>query len=101
MADGIEGIGTSGISPVRPPAGVKGAESGGPSFSEVLFDKIDEVNGLQKDAEKAAADLAAGRTDNVSEVFVAWQKADLAYKMLMQIRNKLLDAYQEINQMRI
>jgi len=101
MPEGIQGPGSAGVSPIRPPQGTKGGQAGGPSFSDVLFDKIDEVNGLQKDAERAVTELAGGKADNVSEVFVAVQKADLAFKMLMQIRNKLLDAYQEINQMRI
>ena len=101
MPDAIHGVGGSGISPINQPKGFDGPDATTPSFRDVLFEKIDEVNGLQRDAEKAAAELVAGKTDNVSEVFVAVQKADLAFKMLMQIRNKLLAAYQEINQLRI
>ena len=101
MPDAIHGVGSHGISPINPPKGLDRLDSGMPSFKDVLFEKIDEVNGLQRDAEQATAELVAGKTDNVSEVFVAVQKADLAFKMLMQIRNKLLDAYQEINQLRV
>ena len=45
--------------------------------------------------------LATGKSDNVSEVFTAVKKAELAFQTLMQMRNKLLDAYDEIRQMRI
>ena len=45
-------------------------------------------------------DNFTGKTDNVTEVLSAVQKADLAFKMLMQIRNKLIDAYDEFRQMR-
>ena len=44
---------------------------------------------------------ASRKTENVSEVLVAVQKADLAFKTLMQLRNKLFEAYREINQLRI
>jgi flagellar hook-basal body complex protein FliE len=59
------------------------------------------VNQLQKDADVAFQRLATGQTQNVTEVFTAVEKADLAFKTLMQIRNKLVDAYNDIRQMRI
>ena len=43
----------------------------------------------------------SGKTDNVTEVFAAVNKAGVAFDLLMEIRNKLLDAYQEIKQIRI
>ena len=70
------------------------------SFGDVLRSSIDEVNRLQADADKAINALATGRTDNVAEVMTAVQKADLAFKTLLQIRNKLMDAYNEVRQLR-
>ncbi len=70
-------------------------------FSQVLKDSIAEVNRMQADAESAINALATGKTDNVAEVMTAVQKADLAFKTLLQIRNKLLDAYNEVRQMRM
>ena len=45
--------------------------------------------------------LATGQTDNVAEVFSAVRKADIAFSLLMQIRNQLVDAYTEIRNIRI
>jgi flagellar hook-basal body complex protein FliE len=45
--------------------------------------------------------LTTGKTENVAEVFTAVKKAELAFQTLMQIRNKLSDAYEEIKQMRV
>ncbi|NLF30925.1 MAG: flagellar hook-basal body complex protein FliE [Planctomycetes bacterium] len=70
-------------------------------FSQVLKESIAEVNRMQADADQAINALATGRTDNVAEVMTAVQKADLAFKTLLQIRNKLLDAYNEVRQMRM
>ena len=73
----------------------------GPSFADVLKNSIKEVNALQKEADQAIEDLALGKTENVTEVLTAVEKADLAFRALMQIRNKLLDAYEEINRLRV
>ncbi len=70
-------------------------------FKNMLMDSINEVNRLQDDAEKATNNLATGKTDNVAEVFTAVKKAELAFQTLMQMRNKLMDAYDEIKQMRV
>lgn len=94
-------------SPVAPAAlkapGQQGVGNvpGGPSFKDVLMKNIEQVNRLQQDAEKAIEDLYTGRRDDVDGVMIAKQKADLAFQMLLQVRNKMIDAYEEIRQMRV
>lgn len=73
----------------------------GPSFADLLANSIKEVNALQHDADQAIQDLTVGKTENVTEVLTAVEKADLAFRALMQIRNKLVDAYEEIQRLRI
>lgn len=82
-------------------AGSQKAAVQGSSFKDMLVKSLEEVNRLQEDANVAFERLATGKTQNVTEVLSAVQKADLAFKTLMQIRNKLIDAYDEIRQMRI
>lgn len=83
-------------------AQAQGAQSaGGPSFKDVLIKSISEVNDMQLDAEKAINDLALGKTENVTEVMAAVEKAGIAFNNLMAIRNKIIDAYREIQQLRI
>ncbi len=95
------------IQPIRPdiasqPVGkVEGEKGDGPSFADVLRNSIKEVNALQKDADAAIQELALGHTENVTEVLTAVEKADLAFRALMQIRNKLIDAYEEISRLRV
>ena len=72
-----------------------------PDFKQVLMENIEQVNQLQQDAEAAVEDLVAGRRDDVAGVMIAKQKADLAFKMLLQVRNKLVEAYQEIKDIRV
>ena len=74
---------------------------GGPSFADTLKDSIGEVAKLQRDASAAVENLAAGQTDDVTGVMTAVEKSDLAFKTLLSIRGKLMDAYEEIKNMPI
>jgi len=59
------------------------------------------VDELEKQSKAVAEDFAAGKTDNIHEVMIAAQKADIAIQFTLQIRNKILDAYNEIMRMQI
>ena len=86
------------------PGGVAGAASpqpGGTNFKDFLLDSIQQVNSMQQDADRAVESLATGGDVNPAEVMTAVQKADLAFKMMMQVRNKLVAAYQEVKDIRI
>lgn len=78
-------------------AGSGAAPSSGPSgFADALKSSIDEVSRLQQDASKAVENLTTGKTDDVTGVMTAVEKSDLAFKTLLAIRAKLMDAYDEI-----
>src|SRR6185503_13856925 len=85
---GGTGVGSSSASKV---AGGDGA--GKASFSDMLKDSIQEVSKLQQDASQAVQDLATGKTEDVAGVMTAMEKSDLAFKTLLAIRGKLMDAY--------
>ncbi|GAB4109105.1 MAG: hypothetical protein Kow00105_17470 [Phycisphaeraceae bacterium] len=63
--------------------------------------QIDQVNRLQQDAEIAIEDVVSGKRDDVDQVLIAKQKADIAFQMLLQVRNQMMDAYEEIKQIRV
>lgn len=71
------------------------------SFADTLNDAIGAVDELQKTSDKAAQNLATGRTDNVADVMIASEKADIALKLMVQVRNKIIDAYQEVMKMQV
>src|SRR5438132_1561525 len=82
--------------------GVKpAAEAGGTSFADVLKGSIEEVSKLQQDASNAVANLATGKTEDVTGVMTAMEKSDIAFKTLLSIRTKLMEAYDEIKSMPI
>ena len=75
--------------------------SGQKNFADTLKDAIGSVNELQQKSDIAAQNLATGRTDNVADVMIATEKADIALRLMVQVRNKIIDAYQEVMKMQV
>lgn len=71
------------------------------TFADTLKDAIGNVNELQKASDRGMQELATGKTDNVADVMIASEKADIALKVMVQVRNKIIDAYQEIMKMQV
>ena len=87
-------------SQVQDNGAVETAETKGSSFSTLLKDSIDKVNENQQKAGGMAEAFEKGDPDtNLSEVMVALQKADLSFKAMTEVRNRLVSAYQEIMNM--
>lgn len=107
MVDQINLNPSGGIKPTGPAgagldiAKTQQVDPSGSSFKDILMGKIKEVNDLLLNKDAAVEALATGKTDNVSEVLIQVEKADQAFNALMQIRNKLLEAWQELERMQI
>ncbi len=103
MSDPIQFPGS--IAPVSSATGasqVNAAEAPkGRDFKTILMESLDEVNRLQTEADAGVQRLVTGETDNVAEVLTAVNKAGVAFDLLMEVRNKLTDAYRDIQQMRV
>jgi flagellar hook-basal body complex protein FliE len=78
------------------------AAAGGADFAQVLKNSIDQVNSAQKQATQMAENLAAGNSDqNLHEVMVALQTASISFQEMVQVRNRLATAYQEVMNMQV
>ena len=77
------------------------ASDGGDSFKNFLLDSIHKVNAAQQQADRSVESLFTGGDVNPAEVLTAVQKADLAFRMMMQVRNKLVQVYQEVKDIQI
>ena len=71
------------------------------SFGEFLVDALKKTNELELESEKLNAALAAGRKEDISQVVVASQKAEIALQLTLQLRNRATQAYQEIMRMQV
>jgi flagellar hook-basal body complex protein FliE len=71
------------------------------SFAATLTEAVDKVNEMSLEADVQIQKLATGETKNIPEVMIASEKASVAFKLLTQVRNKMIDAYQEIMKMQV
>ena len=76
-------------------------EAGQPGFDQLLKQQLDDLISLNNEAEQLQHALAAGEIDDVNRVVLAMQKADLALNFAIEVRNKVIEAYQEISRMQI
>ena len=98
MIDRIRGVG--GIDPID--RGVnKKEKKNSESFAEVLKEALEKVNEQQKKAEKMADDYAAGKISNIHEVIIEAEKASMALRLTVEVRNRIVEAYREIMRMQL
>jgi flagellar hook-basal body complex protein FliE len=101
---------TPGVTPIIPglasaPAaaasGARSAEPGKPSFEAVLKDSLAQVSTLQHQADQAITQLASGGPTSLHDTMLALDQADLSFRLMMQVRNKIVEAYQEVLRMQV
>ncbi|MBI5638543.1 MAG: flagellar hook-basal body complex protein FliE [Nitrospinae bacterium] len=99
----ITGLNTN-FKPLGADLGLKSAHTGGTtgkSFGDALKESMDEVNNLQIDADKSIEALVSGENKDIHGTMIALSKADIAFRMTVQVRNKVIDAYQEVMRMQV
>ncbi len=69
------------------------------SFGKMLVHSLNEVNQLKLNADEAVSDLAVGEQKDIHQTMIALEKADIAFQLLMQIRNKIITAYETVMRM--
>ena len=72
-----------------------------PSFKETLNSFMQDVNGLQQKADESIQKMASGEINDVHQVMSSVEEANVAFNMMMEIRNKMMDAYQEVMRIRL
>ncbi len=77
------------------------AQKGEASFGQIINQKIEEANALQKNADQLTESYLAGDPVDIHQMLIAMEKADLALRETVEIRNKVVDAYQQIERMQI
>ena len=83
------------------PSALSSSSESGKSFADTLKEAVSSVNELQKSSDKFAQNVATGKTDDVAGAMIAAEKADIALRVMVQVRNKIIDAYQEVMKMQV
>ena len=96
---GIPNIGP--INPTGAGSPVVGKGDAKGDFVSVVRKLINDANNQQHGAEKSVQNLIEGKSDNIQEVVTSMAKADLSFRFIMEIRNRLMDSYQELMRMQV
>lgn len=84
-----------------PTPNVNGTQPGEKSFADTLKDAVQSVNTAQKESDVKMQEMAVGKSQDVSDVMITAEKADIALKLMVQVRNKIIEAYQDIMKMQV
>ena len=94
--DGVSSLGSQNMQIVRD--GVKTVDK---SFGDILNNAINEVDKTEKQSVDMMQKLATGEVENIHEVFIASQKAELTLNMAVEVKNRVVEAYKEIMRLQI
>lgn len=72
-----------------------------PGFADMLKSAVADTNRLQLEADRAAVSLQTGEAQNIHEVTIAMEKAEVSLRLMVSMRNKAVEAYQEIMRMQV
>lgn len=98
MSTTIQGLGQRGFELGGGAAGASATETAGSSdFMNTLRGAMDQVGQLQNEADTKVAQLLNGNGQDVHSAMIAVEKANLAFEMMVQVRNKIVQAYQQVS----
>lgn len=95
----IQSLGTPGTDFTSRPS--QDIPSGSGSFGEILSQAISDTNKLQQQSNEEVQKLLSGEVQDIHTALIAVQKADLSFQMMMQVKNKLVAAYEEVMRMQV
>ena len=90
-----------GVSKVLPASVERAKRTRGVDFAAVLKDKLGSLNAQQADSASASQDMATGRVDDVAQTMLRIEQANVSLQMATQVRNKVVEAYQEVMRMQM
>ena len=89
------------VTPAEQPGALAPSQPSGDSFSTMLGKMVEEVNGKQITASQTVNSLQAGGDVSLHQAVISMEEANVSFQLMVEVRNKLLDAYQEIMKMQV
>jgi flagellar hook-basal body complex protein FliE len=97
----ITPVGTGAVSAVAPEQISRSGASADMPFSQLVTDLLKDVNAQQVNAQQSIQDLATGQADSLQGVVLNVAKSDLTFRLLMEIRDRVISSYQEVMRMQV
>jgi flagellar hook-basal body complex protein FliE len=93
--------GVDGVESIKGPSEIGPTQTSGESFANVLGRMVNEVNARQSTANDAVAALQSGQTTSLHQAVISMEEANISFQLMVEVRNKLLESYQELMRMQI
>ncbi len=93
--------GVQGPLPLTSPSETNPAQPAGESFGNLLGRMVEEVNAKQGAANDTVAALQSGQNVSLHQAVIAMEEANISFQLMVEVRNKLLDSYQELMRMQV
>jgi flagellar hook-basal body complex protein FliE len=100
LPSSISAAGVASVTPLPPPA-TSSPDGDGTPFKDVLSSAIQEVEGARTNASQSINQFLSGEGEDLHSTILASQRADLEFQMFLQVRNKVVSAYQEVMKMQM
>jgi flagellar hook-basal body complex protein FliE len=97
----LKEIRDSKIAPQNNTGAIGSTDKSQKTFADTLKDAVQNVNTTMKEADVKAQDLAVGKAQSIEDVMIATEKANIAYHLMTSVRNKIIEAYQDIMKMQV
>lgn len=97
MSNSIQGLPVTNVDFTAVNPGQASGPSGG--FTDLLQKAVQQVDGLQNQAQEKITDVVKGNGGDLHSAMIAVEKADLSFQLMLQVRNKIVAAYQEVSRM--
>lgn len=98
----ISPVGASaGIAPIRVPSPAGGPSGSAAGFEKAFAEAVHKVEQFRADASQSVEKFLAGEGEDIHQVAIATQQAELAFELFLQVRNKVVQAYQEVMRMQV
>jgi flagellar hook-basal body complex protein FliE len=92
---------TSELNSIQPQKSSELTKLDNKSFADTLKEAVTQVNDMQKTADTKMQQLATGKTTDIPDVMMSVEKADIALRLMVQVRNKVIEAYQDVMKMQV
>ncbi|HZE88228.1 MAG TPA: flagellar hook-basal body complex protein FliE [Verrucomicrobiae bacterium] len=97
----IDGLDVPGLSGVTPAASPAAPATAGRGFGDLLKEAVAEIEKIQSQSDQSVRRFAAGEDVDLHTVMLDVQKAELSFRLMLEVRNKLIEAYHEVTRMQV
>ncbi|HEX7888059.1 MAG TPA: flagellar hook-basal body complex protein FliE [Ramlibacter sp.] len=89
------------VAPLRPPGALQPADAAAPSFADRIGSGLEQLNTQLLGSQRDLQTLAVGEAENLHDIMIRLEESRMALQLMLQVRNRVLEAYQDVMRMQV